>query len=115
MEKFIVSSSHEVYKDSFENGETDFVNAYGLSSVIVAETWQEAVKEYFEKELYYTFDLESSDIDEEFNVLQYSVLVDEDNSQLSEYQLGLWRKDNIRGYANNITLKVELATNVVLK
>jgi len=105
MRKFKIETIHDIYVDSYENGELNYVNGWNLNADIKAENPREAIEKYFEKELYYKFNFEHLDKDEEqINKFWYSVLVDEDNTEASEAQIKDWKKDKLKLYANNITL-----------
>ena len=121
MKKFIISSTHEVYKDDYNDGETDYVNGYSLKSKIInSETTKEAIQKYFEDELYYKFNVDyayidhEEDIDASKNTLNYSVLVDNENSEASEEEIELWKKDKLELYANNIFLTVHELTEATI-
>jgi hypothetical protein len=121
MKKFIISSTHEVYKDDYNEGETDYVNGYSLKSKIInSETTKEAIQKYFEDELYYKFNVDyayidhEEDIDASKNTLHYSVLVDNENSEASEYEIELWKKGELELYANNIFLTIHELTEATI-
>ena len=113
MKKFIISSTHEIFKDSYTDGQTEYVNGYSLKSKIInSETTREAIQKYFEDELYYKFNFDYAYIDHEENIdaskntLHYSVLVDNENSEASKEEIELWKKDKLELYANNIFLTI---------
>jgi hypothetical protein len=113
MKKFIISSTHEIFKDSYTDGQTEYVNGYSLKSKIInSETTREAIQKYFEDELYYKFNFDyayidhKEDIDASKNTLHYSVLVDNDNNEASETEIELWKKGKLELYANNIFLTI---------
>ena len=121
MKKFIISSTHEIFKDSYNEGETDYVNGYSLKSKIInSETTKEAIQKYFEYELYYKFNFDyahidhEEDIDASKNTLHYSVLVDNENSEASEYEIELWKKDKLELYANHIFLTIHELTEATI-
>ena len=113
MKKFIISSTHVVYKDSYTDGETDYINGYSLKSKIInSENPKEAIQKYFEEQLYYKFNFDYAQIDHKElddaskNTLQYSVLVDNESSEASEEEIELWKQGELQLYANHILLAI---------
>lgn len=112
MKTFKIESEHNVYIDSFTEGEGDAVNSYNTSREIKATNVKEAIEKYFQSVLYYDFDFSLAETYE--GKLDYSVLVDKDNSEASKNQVELWKKDELVLYANNITITVYELTSVDL-
>ena len=112
MKTYFIKTNHEVFIDKFNEGELDFVNAYNIEAKIKAENPREAIKKYFENELYYKFDFENTYIPhaeeetEEKNTLHYTVLVDVDNSEASVQEVEEWKEDKLTLYSNNIFLTI---------
>ena len=102
-----VTSTHDVYIDSFEDGEEEQVNYYELSSEIKAKDWKDAIKKYFSDYLYFEICLERGYIDEETNTFQYSNLVDADNIEASEDEVKQWKENKLTLYSNNTVITVE--------
>lgn len=102
MKTFKIESEHDVYIDSFTEGEGDAVNSYNISEEIKANNVKEAIEKYFDSVLCYAFDFSFAGTYE--GRLEYSTLVDEDNSEASENQIELWKKDDVTLYANNISI-----------
>ena len=105
MKRYYIESNHDVYKDSYNEGETENINYYNLKSIVQAKNPKEAIKQYFDKELCYSFNIDNSDTDED-GVLHYSVLVDEENSEATEKEIELWKEGKKVLYSNNITLSI---------
>ena len=112
MKKYIIKTNHEIEKDEYNNGLTDYVNSYNLEEKIQAETPREAIQEYFDKYLYYSFDFKNAyifhleDDSEEKNVLCYDTLVDDESFEATESQKELWKKGEKTLYNNRIYLKI---------
>ena len=112
MKTYKIETTHEVFIDKFNEGELDFVNAYSLSSEVKAENPESAIAEYFDKHLYYDFNMNYAYVPhqeeetETKNTLHYSVLVDNDNNQASEYEVESWKEDKLTLYSNNIFLTI---------
>ena len=86
MKNYYIKANVEVVIDDFNEGEGERVNNWDAKSIIKAENPMEAVKTFFEKILYFSFEEENADIEHELNgvnVLQYSNYVDEENSELA--------------------------------
>jgi hypothetical protein len=107
MKKYKITSIHDVYEDSYNEGELNFVNGYNLENEIKANNWKDAIKEYFEDFLYYSFDINHADIYE--NRLNYSVLVDESNNQIGENDIDYkqWKEDKVKLYSNKISIEIQ--------
>jgi hypothetical protein len=77
--EFYIKALVDVYKDNYTDGELDWVNYYKIDTFISATTLNEAIKEFFNNNLYFKVDLEYLDYDVENNCFYYSVLCDNDN------------------------------------
>ena len=107
MKTYFITSEHNVYVDSFKNGELENVNNYDIKANVKALSPIEAIEEYFKNTLYYDFNKDYMQEDEEEenkNKIWYSVLVDEENIQATETQKKEWKRGKKTLYANNITL-----------
>ena len=113
MEKYKITSFHDVVVDDYENGEGETANFYVLDKIINANTPFEAVKQYFEDFLYFGFNVGNAIVEQ--TDLFYSVLVDEDNSEASIEQQNLWKDGKLKLYANNIRVMCEKLTLVTIK
>ena len=102
-----VTSLHDVYIDSFKDGELGCVNYYKLSSEIMAEDWREAIKKYFSDYLFFSISIECGYVDEESNTFQYSNLVNEDNMEANEDEIKRWKQNKLTLYSNNTVTTVE--------
>lgn len=103
MKKYRITSVHDVFVDSFKDGELNEVNSYFLEHFIDANNFIDAIKKYFKDFLCYDFDLKYCGKD---NVdLFYNVLVDSENIQATENEKILWKNGKMILYSNNITLQ----------
>lgn len=86
MQTYKITNQAIISKQSWENGETEQVNAWDLSATIEADNPLEAIKKFFADHLYYSFDKEAAFFCEDngANSLQYSNLVDENNEEIVE-------------------------------
>lgn len=115
MKTFKIVTIHDVYIDDFEEGEGKHVNCYDIESTVKAESVKEAIKEHYEKHLGFSFSFEHCNYDEEEkNRLDYSNLVDSENSEANEEEKKLWKKGKKTLYANNTTCTVYELTPVEL-
>ena len=86
VKKYYVKAGVAIYADNFNEGEGEQVNYWDANSFIEAESPMEAVKTFFEKILYFSFEEENAHINDELNgvnVLQYSNCVDAENCELA--------------------------------
>ncbi len=112
--QFLIKSTHDVYIDSFNNGELNMVNNYYLESVIFAENYKKAIEKYFSDFLYYEFNFENSQICDDGNYLYYCVLCDVENSEATKKDVELWKKEKLTLYSNNISLECNEITRINL-
>lgn len=114
MNTYIIKTSHEIEKDTYNEGLIGYVNSYNLKSEIKASTPREAIQKYFEDYLYYTFDFENAYIlhkeeeNEATNILFYDVLVDEEDNEATDDQKKAWKKNKLTLYNNRIHLEIFL-------
>ena len=112
MKTYFIKTNHEVFIDKFNEGELDFVNAYNIEAKVKAENPENAIAEYFDKHLYYDFNMNNAHVPhqeeeiEEKNTLHYSVLVDVDNNKASGQEVEEWKEDKLTLYSNNIFLTI---------
>lgn len=113
MKTYFIESTHDVYIDNYNDGETTNVNFYDIKQNVKAENPREAIKKFFEEVLYYKFDFESAYIaheeegeEEPKNKLHYAVLVDEESSEANEKDIEKWKKNKKTLYSNNITIYI---------
>lgn len=118
MKTYIIKTSHEIEKDSYNDGLISHVNCYNLEQQIKATTAREAIQNYFENYLYYTFDFKAAYIlheeeeNEAENILFYDVLVDEENNEATEKEIEIWKKDKLTLYNNRIHLSIYELTKI---
>ena len=103
--KYYIKSNHSVFIDDYKEGEGKQVNDYNLSAIISAETPKEAIIKYFDKNLYFSFDIKYIDNDNE-GAFYYSNLVDEDNIEANEYEKNLWKEGKKTLYSTNTYLLI---------
>ena len=107
MKKFKVITNHDVYVDSYEQGEGESVNMYTQESEQESETIIGAVKKHYENVLCFDeFKDELAQFEEGETTLYYSNLVDQDNYEATTKQIDKWKKNKIKLYSNNITFEV---------
>lgn len=112
MKNYIIKTSHEIDVDSYNDGQGKNVSYYQKESQIKAETPRDAITQYFENVLYYTFDFKNAyiiheeDEDEDKNTLFYDILVDEESIEASQNEIELWKKGKKTLYNNRIHLSI---------
>lgn len=110
MNKYYISSIHDTYEDNYEKGEGAFCNSWKQERIVKATNLDEALKFYFNNELYINYDLKNLDIID--NTIQTSVLVDVENYQVSEFKIEKWKRNELTLYVQHITIKVEILQEV---
>ena len=106
MKTFKVTTIHNAYIDSYNEGEGKHVNSYDIESIVKAETIREAVEHHFNNTIFLPFNFEQADTNEDKTVLWWSNLVDEDNGHAQQYQIEKWKKGEKELYSNNIKIMI---------
>jgi len=108
MKKFKITTIHNIYLDSYDNGEQEQVNFYSLEKDIEALTAMDAIEEYFKTFLYYKITRDQIEIDLFNNeILATSVLVNADNVEASKNEINKWVAGNLKLYSNRIDIMVD--------
>ncbi len=103
---YVVSSYHNVYENSYTDGEQDWVNEFEIEmKVFDAKDPIEAVAIFYDKQLGREFD--ASMVDVEDGGIYDSFLVDEENLQATESEIERWKKGEKRLYENNFRVVVQ--------
>lgn len=113
MKKFIISSLHFVYADSYTEGEGEEFGDYTESATIKAENVLEAIKIYIEDILNYTFDIKNANIED--GKLYYSTLVDRDYQERTENELKEWKEGRKKLYSNNYIIQAQEVKDIYIK
>ena len=107
MKTYSIKTGHDIYIDSYNEGEGKQVNFYTLEGEVKADNPTQAIEQFFETTLYYNFNMANAYIDDEIkNILHYSVLVDEENVEASKNEIELWKEGKKVLYSNNISLYI---------
>jgi hypothetical protein len=115
MIEYLIKSYHKIYVDDYNEGESDFVSAYNLSSRIYAEDIKSAIELYFNNYLHYDFNYEQLGIDENIEYVWYDVLVDYENDAATDSQINRWRKGEFKLYNNHIKIELYEVTPVKIQ
>ena len=110
MNKYKITSLHEVFEDNFLNGETSFVNSWEQNKIVKATNLNEALKIYFNNEIYINYDIEKLDIDND--MIFTSNLCDINNFWANEAQIEKWKKNEIKLFSQHITIYAEIMQRV---
>ena len=88
MKNYLIECEHNIYVDSYEQGEGENVNNFDTKGEYSFE------KDYMQPD------------EEQDGKAWYSVLCDVENSEATENQKTTWINDKLTLYANNMTLYV---------
>ena len=110
MNKYYISSIHDNYEESFSSSDGEFCNSWEQKRIVKANNLQEALKIYFDSELYYSFNINDLDIQKD-NIFT-SLLVDIDNCEASDYEIEQWKKDELTLYHQHICISVEIMQEI---
>jgi hypothetical protein len=113
MAQFRIKSYHDVYEDHFEEGEGKHFNYWDTSRIIDADTPIEALRTYYEKEIYKIFNHENIIIDD-MDIFD-SFMVDEDCMLASDYDMEMFKKGERKLFVENIRFKVWQLTPIEVR
>ena len=86
MKNYYIKTTTEIFKDDFNEGKSsESFNGWQNNSVVKGENPMQAVRNYFEKVLFYSFEEKHAHIEHELNgvnCLLYSNYVDNDNMEI---------------------------------
>lgn len=102
MKKFKITSLHELYEDSYEHGEGQFINSWNQNRTIEAESLEEAIKSYYEKDLNWDWHPESVFIDGD--TLMDARLAGEYDTA-TEKEIEKWKLGKIELYNEHVTIR----------
>jgi hypothetical protein len=104
MKLYKVVSNHDIYEDSYTEGELGYCHTYDEDAQIKAETPKEAVEKYFSEVL--RIDPNELGIDYDGDRVYSSKLVDSDGALASSTEIEMWKKGELKLYSENITVRV---------
>ena len=103
--KYYIVSDHDIIEDSYENGlNYTGINAYTLNHFINAEDAPSALQKYITDVLGYS--IQYDDLFLADDNITGDVMVDEHNTEANDYQIELWKKGEIKLYADCISFEV---------
>ena len=100
--KFVVV---DVHKDSYEEGETDYVNGYSMNEYKGFTLSPSNILDFLENKLYLSGN--ANDYIVMDDTIRYDRLVDADSSPLSESELELWREGKLEAYNEHWTISFD--------
>lgn len=91
----------DVYEDDYEEGEGGHVNSYKVKDEVSASSLKEALKEFVENSLYFTYydGMNFDDISEGY--VSASFLVNSNNEEASENEIDMWELGELTLYSCN--------------
>jgi hypothetical protein len=100
--KFVVV---DVHKDSYEEGETDYVNGYSMNEYKGFTLSPSNILDFLENKLYLSGN--ANDYIVMDDTIRYDRLVDEDSNELSEYEMELWKEGKLEAYNEHWTISFD--------
>lgn len=113
MNTFRITSSHDVWEDSFSEGEMNHVNSWTQEAIIKSDTLLDAIKQYYAKQLFMDFNMDRVCID--MDTIDDSRLINEDNQVPSEHERDEWEASKKLLYSENICIRVQKLEDVNLE
>lgn len=112
LQKYFIQSSHDIFEDSYENGEGKNINFYKNEALILAASPIQALERYVSRILGYELDAE--DIDHENTGIFYAnFLVDKDCYPASIEDVEKWKKGEIMLYSDVINFEIFELTKII--
>lgn len=110
MNTYLIKSFHDVYLTSYKQGELKHVNCYDVKAEVKADNEAEAIRQYFENTLYFSFKPEFAQVDEdEPTKLWYDNIVNVENEEATTNEIKVWRMGKSTLYNNTTQLKISIA------
>lgn len=98
---YLIKTYFDVYKDSYNGGEGNFVSHWSHESEHVAI--ESALQQHFEQ-LGLSYD--AKHLYEEEGMRHYSWTVDEDCCEATEKEIEYWKEDKIKLYSLNANIRI---------
>jgi hypothetical protein len=112
MKTYEITTTHDVYTDNYEDGQTKHVNWYQQTSKQKANSPREAIENHFNNTLYLPFNFDRAEPNDENTILYWSNLVDENNEQPTTGDIERWKNGTRELYANNIQIEIKELTTI---
>jgi len=108
--KYEIRSDHDVYEDSYEEGELNAVNTYEDKWTVYAEDPMKAIEKYFDTVLNRKIDmataLDDGLIDEDGRTFYYSYAENKYGEEPSEGEKASWKEGKTTLYSNNVSISI---------
>ena len=104
MNKYFIESFHEIFIDSYEEGEIEQVNYFKCEKIIQSDSPINALRKYYEQETAREFNEDELFTDEIY--IHDSFLVDVNNYIATEKQIEQWKNNEIQLYSENVTFHI---------
>lgn len=117
MKQFYFKVTFDVYQDSFKDGQLDHVNYFNQNELIKANNLNDAINELFKNKLFFDYDKNLVFYDQDKNILNYSLLVDKDNCEVTkEYQIFKdWQQNKAILFSCNLEIEIFELQEINLK
>jgi hypothetical protein len=112
MKTYEVTTTHDVYIDNYEDGETKHVNWYQQTSKQKANSPREAIENHFNNIIYLPFNFDRAEPNDENTILYWGALVDENNEQPTAHDEAQWKKGEKELYSNHIEIEIKELTTI---
>jgi hypothetical protein len=122
--KYEICSNHDVYEDSYEEGELNAVNTYDMRETIYAEDPMKAIEKYFGTVLNRSIDVAAGAvaavmdcglIDEDGRTFYYSYAENKYGEEPSEEETASWKEGKTILYSNNVSITISELVPVDLR
>lgn len=106
-----------VYNESYENGELDYVNTWNYNSDYVINDnitdIVKSIKDFMENHLYYDWEnLKGIEYDDYIDEIQSNMIINEDNEELSEWEYEEF-KNGKDFYSLNFSIRLEINNDLI--
>lgn len=108
--RFLIESVHEVYEDSFTEGEGALFSSYIEKQTVYAASIDMALVAYYRDTLHYALRVNSLNYEDDYFI--DSTLVDEDLCELSDAEITKWRNGELNAYSDSFKVTIYILGKV---
>lgn len=110
MNKYHIKSYHDVYEDTYQEGEGKFTNHYEMDGIVEADEALDALQKYGKEVLGYDYD--GYEINTHDDVLSYDILVNEYCMESTADEITRWKKGELKLYNDHITFDISIMQRI---
>jgi hypothetical protein len=110
MNKYHIKSYHDVYEDTYQEGEGKFTNHFEINRIVEADEALDALEKYGKEVLGYEYD--GYEVNTNNDVLSYDILINKDYMEATAKEITLWKKGKLTLYNDHITFDISIMQRI---